>query len=247
MQVRDVAARDHDVAHTGRAAQIVENLLVPVLLGDVKPELVDLGDVVADQIHSGAMPAVLGAGRQQLGEDLGRVSVRESLDHPHLGLVQAVARGLGVVGPVGAPIGERREHVTPHRVLPQVGQVHRVQHVRREEHRHGGSKLLILRNAGREAVGQQVAERGLELAEVLDGVLTLPGRAFPIFPAHISIAGNAGPLRLDEFASWGVGKRLAGVQTFGNVGQGFHARPRSSHGWGGDQAPVGIDVGKANI
>ena len=74
------------------------------------------GGGVADQVHAGAVAAVLRAGRQQLGEHLGGVAVGEPLGHPHVVLVQRVAGGVRVRGPVGAPVGEHREHVVAHRV-----------------------------------------------------------------------------------------------------------------------------------
>ena len=66
----------------------------------VELELVDLRGGVADQVHPGAVPAVLRAGGQQLGEHLGRVAVGQPLDHPHLVLVQRVAGGVRVRRPL---------------------------------------------------------------------------------------------------------------------------------------------------
>ena len=51
-------------------------------------ETVAFERVIADEIHAGAMAAVLGAGGDQLGEHLGGIAVRESFDRPHVCLVQ---------------------------------------------------------------------------------------------------------------------------------------------------------------
>ena len=74
------------------------------------------GGGVADQVHPGAVPAVLRAGGQQLGEHLGGVAVGQALDDPHLVLVQRVAGGVRVARPVGAPVAEHRQHVAADRV-----------------------------------------------------------------------------------------------------------------------------------
>ena len=89
--VRHVAAGDHDVAHRGRTSQVGEHLRVPVDRLAQELELVDHRGGVADEVHARAVAAVLRAGRQQLGEHLGGVAVREALGHPHVVLVQRVA------------------------------------------------------------------------------------------------------------------------------------------------------------
>ena len=94
--VRHVAAGDHDVAHRRRTAQVVEHLRVPVDRLAEELQLVDDRGGVADEVHARAVAAVLRAGRQQLGEHLGRVAVGEALGHPHVVLVQRVAGGVRV-------------------------------------------------------------------------------------------------------------------------------------------------------
>ena len=114
--VGDVAAGDDDVAHAGGAAQVVDHRVVAVDRLEVELQLVDDRRRVADEVHAGAVPAVLRAGRQQLGEHLGGVAVGEALGDPHVVLVQRVAGGVRVARPVGAPVGEDREHVVADRV-----------------------------------------------------------------------------------------------------------------------------------
>ena len=121
--VGDVAAGDHHVAHLGVAAQVVEHLGVPVDGLAEELQLVDGRRRVADEVHPGAVAAVLRAGRQQLGEHLGRVAVGQALGRPHVVLVQRVAAGVRVRGPVGTTVGEHRDHVVAHRVgVERLGQ-----------------------------------------------------------------------------------------------------------------------------
>ena len=121
--VRHVAAGDHDVAHLRGAAEVAHHRVEPVDRLEVELQLLDRRGGVADQVHPGAVAAVLRAGRQQLGEHLGRVAVGEPLGHPHVVLVQRVAGGVRVRGPVGAPVGEDRDHVAAHRVgVERVGE-----------------------------------------------------------------------------------------------------------------------------
>ena len=130
--VGDVAAGDHDVAHRRGAAQVVEHLGVPVDRLAEELQLVDRRRGVADQVHPGAVPAVLRAGRQQLGQHLGGVAVGQALGDPHVVLVQRVAAGVRVRGPVGAPVGEHRDHVVAHRVgVERLGQRARARPARR--------------------------------------------------------------------------------------------------------------------
>ena len=107
----------------GRAAQVVEHVAEPVVRLADELELVDDRGGVADQVHPGAVAAVLRAGRQQLGQHLGRVAVGEPLGDPHVVLVQRVAGGVRVGRPVGAAVGEDRQHVVPDRVgVERLGQ-----------------------------------------------------------------------------------------------------------------------------
>ena len=121
--VRHVAAGDHDVAHARRTAQVVEHVAEPVVGLADELQLVDHGGRVADEVHPRAVPAVLRAGRQQLGQHLGRVAVGQALGRPHVVLVERVAGGVRVRGPVGTAVAEDREHVAADRVgVERVGQ-----------------------------------------------------------------------------------------------------------------------------
>ena len=101
--------------------------VVPVDRLEGELELVDLRRGVADQVHPGAVAAVLRAGGEQLGEHLGRVAVGQALGHPHVVLVQRVAGRVRVRRPVGAAVGRDRDHVAPDRVgVERVGVRHLV-------------------------------------------------------------------------------------------------------------------------
>ena len=89
--VGHVAAGDHDVAHRRRTTQVVDHVAEPVVRLAGELELVDDRGRVADEVHAGAVAAVLRAGRQQLGQHLGGVAVGEALGRPHVVLVQRVA------------------------------------------------------------------------------------------------------------------------------------------------------------
>ena len=180
------------------------------------------GGGVADQVHPGAVAAVLRAGRQQLGEHLGRVAVGQPLGDPHVVLVQRVAGGVRVRGPVGAPVGEDREHVVAHRVgVERVGQRaragrrvvrrHRVHHLRRHQHRHGGPLGLVALEVGVEPLVDQVAEQLAQLLEVLHAVGALPLDRRPLLGGDVLPAREAGPVRLDQLDAL-VGVGLAGLR-----------------------------------
>ena len=156
------------------------------------------------------MSAVLGTGGEDLGQDFGRVSVGQSLHRPHVGLVQAVPRGVGVAGPFHLPVGERRRHVPPNRVGEQVALVHGVDHLGRDQHRHGGSLDHVSLEIGGEGIREVGAERRLELLQVLDRVGPLPLRALPLVHRDVPIARQAGPVGLDEFALQRIADRLLG-------------------------------------
>ncbi len=196
-KVRDVAARDHHVAHRRGLAQVVENLLVAFLLRGLEAQLRDLRHVVAHQVHARAMPAVLRAGLQHFGQDLGGVAVGEALHHPHVGLVKAVAAGVGVARPLRVPVVEGGQHVAPDRVFPEVF-FHGVDHLGRDQHRHRGSLLDVLVDVLRQVVGQQGTHHLLELLQVLDGVLALPKSALPLGLRDVLPTGEAAPVRLRE-------------------------------------------------
>jgi hypothetical protein len=94
--VGDVAAGDDHVAHARLRPQVGDHGVVPVDGLERELELVDRRGGVADQVHAGAVAAVLRAGREQLGEHLGGVAVGEAFGDPHVVLVQGVAGAVGV-------------------------------------------------------------------------------------------------------------------------------------------------------
>ena len=208
--VGHVAARDHDVTHGGRLAQVLEHLVPALGLGDGELELLHLGHVVAHQVHAGAVTAVLRAGREQLGEHLGGVAVGQPFHLPHLCLVQRVTRGHRVVGPRRVPVVEGGQHVVPQRVVPEIRRVHRVDHVRRDQDGHRRPLFLIAVDRVGERLRQQRTERGLELLQVLDGVAALPERALPVLLGHALVPRDARPIRLHEGTRERVGERLLG-------------------------------------
>ena len=209
-QVRDVTARDHHVADRRRPAQVLQHLSVAVFA--LRLELV-LGDGrrrVADQVHPRAVPAVLRARGEHLRQHLGRVPVGESLDCPHIGLVEAVALRVRMRRPVGVALAERRRHVAAHRVGTQLALVHRVHHLGRDQHRHRGALEHVALDVGRQVVGEVVAERCLELLEVLDGMGALPLRALPLLGGDVLEAGQARPVGLGPLALERIRERLLG-------------------------------------
>ena len=200
--VGDVATGDHHVAHRRRTPQVVEHVADPVVRLRDELELLDDRRGVADQVHPGAVAAVLRAGRQQLGEHLGGVAVGQPLGRPHVVLVQRVAGGVRVRGPVGAAVGEDRQHVVTDRVgverlgqRPRAGRSrvrdHRVHHLRRHEHRHRRALVLVPLEVGVEPVVDQVAEQLAELLDVLDAVGALPLDRGPVLGGDVaSSPGN---------------------------------------------------------
>ncbi len=233
--VRDVAAGDHHVAHLGRAAQVVEHVAEPVagLAGEL--ELLDHRGGVADQVHPGAVAAVLRAGRQQLREHLGRVAVGQPLGHPHVVLVERVAGGVRVRRPVGTTVRQHRQHVAADRVGEErLGQrtgtprcdvgCHRVHHLRRHQHRHGGPLGLVASQVGVEGLVDEVAEQVAQLAEVLHAVGALPLGGGPLLGGDVLPAREPGPVglhQLDPAVGVGLATEVAGVG--GPVGCGVDA------------------------
>ena len=170
--------------------------------------LLHLRHVVAHQVHAGAVTAVLGTGGEHLRQHLGGIAVGQPLHDPHVRLVEAVTAGARMVRPVGPPVVERGQHVPADRAVPQVVQVHGVDHLRREEDRHRRPLALVPVDAGQQGLGEEVSERLLQLAQVLDRVLSLPERALPVRPGGRAVAGDAGPVRLPELAPQRVDEGL---------------------------------------
>ena len=221
--VGHVATGDDDVAHPGVLAEVVDHVVVAVHGLEVELELGDLRGGVADEVHPRAVPAVLRAGRQQLGEHLGRIAVRQSLGDPHVVLVERVAGRVGVRAPVGTSVREHRQHVAADRVRVERGRElsrrgrprvvrrrrHRVEHLRRHEHRHRGALGLVALEVGVELVLEQATHDVAQLLEVLDAVRALPLDVAPFGVGHRGPAGDPGPVRLDRVLA-AVDVRLSG-------------------------------------
>ena len=219
--VGDVAAGDHHVADLRGVAQVVEHRVESVdgLGGEL--ELLDDRGRVADQVHPRAVAAVLRAGRQQLGQHLRGVPVRQPLRDPHVVLVQRVAGGVRVRRPVGTTVAQDRDHVVAHRVgVELVGQRagptrsrqrhHRVHHLRRDEHRHRGPLGLVALEVEVEALVDEVAHQLAQLLDVLDAVRALPLHRGPLLGGDVAPPREAGPVRLDQLDA-GVGVGLRGL------------------------------------
>ena len=87
-QVGHIPAGHDHVPHSGRGPQVVDHGGEPLGRGQPELELARRRGGVADQVHPGAVAAVLRAGGQHLGEHLGRVPVGQPFHRPHLRLVQ---------------------------------------------------------------------------------------------------------------------------------------------------------------
>jgi hypothetical protein len=94
--------------------------------------------------------------------------------------------------------------------VAKIGLVHRVDHLRRQQHRHRGALLLVALDVGVELVGEVLSERLLELDEVLHRVRALPLRRLPLLLRDVAVAGKAGPVRLDVLALQRVVEGLVG-------------------------------------
>ena len=216
-QVGHIAAGDHHVPHPGRSLQVTDHGGQPVVPRHAELVLADGGGRVAHQVHPRAVAAVLGTRGQYLGEDLGGVAMGEAFDRPHLGLMERVPGGVGMGGPVGAAVAEDRDHVTADRVgVERLGEAgrgrsgrghHRVEHLRRDQHRHGGPFTLVTFQISEERLGQAGTGHLAQLPDVLHAVGPLPLRRFPLRRGHVRPAGETPPVRLGEFPAL-VGVRL---------------------------------------
>ncbi|KAG0554982.1 hypothetical protein M758_12G138300 [Ceratodon purpureus] len=212
--VGHIATGDDDVTDAWGTAQVVKHLALPVDRLELEAQLIDRRRGVADQVHPGAVTAVLRAGGQQLREYLGGVAVGEALDGPHLVLVQRVASGVGVAG-CGAdqPVGGDWEHVAANRIgqhgrgRRHLVRHHRVEHLRRQQQRHRRPARLIGLDVDVERLVQQIAVNPPQLPQVLHTVAPLPLRATPLVDSHIREAGQPTPVRLHQF----VGGVLVGL------------------------------------
>ena len=203
--VGHVAAGDHHVPYARVLTQVGEHALVPVHGLEGELELVHRRGGVAHQVHPGAVAAVLRAGGQQLGEHLGGVAVGQPLGDPHVVLVQGVAGRVRVGRPDRVPVGGHRDHVPADRVGVEARRVgypvghHRIDHLRRYQHRHRRQRPLVGVEVGVELGAHQVTEHLAELAGVLHAVRALPLRRLPLLPGHLAPAGEPGPVGLDQF------------------------------------------------
>jgi hypothetical protein len=107
-------------------------------------------------------------------------------------------------------------------VVLEVGLVHRVDHLRRDEHGHRRALLLVAADVLVELLAQMVAECLLELREVLDGVGALPLGALPLLVGDVLVAGKASPVGLHELALERVLERLLRGMGFGVAVAGTH-------------------------
>jgi hypothetical protein len=83
---------------------------------------------------------------------------------------------------------------------------HRVEHLRRHQHRHRRALGLVALEVGVEALVDQVAEHLAQLLEVLDAVAALPLDRLPLRSRDVLPAGEPGPVGLDQLdGSVGVG------------------------------------------
>ena len=89
---------------------------------------------------------------------------------------------------------------------------HRVHHLRRHQHRHGGPLGLVALQVGVEPVVDEIAEQLAQLLDVLDAVRALPLHRGPVGGRHVGPAREPGPVRFDELDP-PVGVGLAGLQT----------------------------------
>src|SRR6266511_2406027 len=105
-------------------------------------------------------------------------------------------------------VRRRYSRICSYRLGPQVPLVHGVEHLRRDQHRHRGPLGLVALDRGEQVLGQQVAERGLELAQVLDRMGALPLGRLPLGGVDAGVAGQAPPVGLDPRMLERVRERL---------------------------------------
>ncbi len=113
-----------------------------------------------------------------------------------------------MAGPVGAAVAQGGQHVAAQRVRVEVPLVHGVDHVRRDQHGHGGALADVALDVLRQRVGEQPAQRLLQLAQVLDRVLALPGGVLPLRLRDGAVARQPPPVRLRVRALQGISEGL---------------------------------------
>ena len=179
-QVGHVAAGDDHVAHA-RASGAGSRGSARSRSAGFERELVlvDLRASVADQVHAGAVAAVLRAGGEQLGQHLRGVAVGQPLHRPTCPPRAGSRAWRAGGGPVGPPVARRGQHVPADRVGSATGpaRVHGVEHLRRDQHRHRRPLALVPLEVGVERLVRAGRPRPRAAAGVLDAVGALPLRA----------------------------------------------------------------------
>jgi hypothetical protein len=115
-----------------------------------------------------------------------------------------------VARPIGLPFAVRGRHVPADRIRVEIRFVHRVDHLGRDQHRHRRALLLVALEVSVELIGEVLAERRLELLQVLDGVGPLPLSRLPLLRGDVPVARQAPMVGLDERALERVPERLRG-------------------------------------
>ena len=110
--------------------------------------------------------------------------------------------------PLGLSITEGRGHIGADPVVAEVVLLHRVDHLRRDQHRHRCALLLVALDVGEQLLGQVRAQRLLELGEILHRVGSLPLRGLPLLLCDVGVPGQPGPVRLDVGPLQGIFERL---------------------------------------
>ena len=92
--------------------------------------------------------------------------------------------------------------------MREVTLVHRVDHLRGNQHRHRRALFLVAADVLVEIVRQELTERLLELHEILDGVGALPLGALPLLLGDVPVAGKPAPVGLYELPLERIHERL---------------------------------------
>ena len=145
-QIRDISARDHDVPHRRRLAQIFQNRLVTTALRRLEFPLRNLGNAEPHQIHPRAMAAILRdrwrATPPALSWDSGGSSPPRPTYPTH-----EDCRGRLWDGSATSHRDRRTsEHIAANRIMFQIRDIHGVEHLRRHAHRHRRALFLVSRD-----------------------------------------------------------------------------------------------------
>lgn len=146
----------------------------------------------------------------------------QTLDRPHITLVQRVPFSTRMGHEIGLPIGEYRQHVAPDRISAEgIGEAprstdrglggDRVDHVRGDQHRHGRALALITCQISEEGVADKVRGDIAELTEVLEAMGALPLRRIPLPRSRFTPARKSPVVGLlSDSPSVGVGLEQIG-------------------------------------